>query len=128
MNKTSTDKIKSATSFLIWFRRCLPQGLQAQIRSYLERPYQLALNVLDCCDSTRPLTVGEIAQSAGIAQETARQVLQALKEGGMPFAVSPTRGWQPVRDDGVLLAALTPLTAQLELQEQPPEYLTTGHG
>jgi hypothetical protein len=61
MNKTSTDKIKSATPFLIWFRQCSPQSLQAQVRPYLDRPYQLALNVLDCCDSPRPLKVEEIA-------------------------------------------------------------------
>lgn len=94
MNKTSTDKIKSAVPFLIWFRRCLPLWLQIKVRPYLDSPYQLALNILDGCDTSQPLKVRVIAQSAGVAQETARQVLQALREGGMPFTVSPTREWQ----------------------------------
>lgn len=98
MNRTSTDKIRSATPFLLWFRRCLPQNLQIRVQPYLDRPYQLALKVLDCCDSTQPLTVKEIAQLAGVAQETARQVLHSLKEGGMPFALIPTRGWQAIQD------------------------------
>lgn len=102
MNKTSINKIRSATPFLIWFRRCLPHSLQMQVRPYLDRPYQLALNILDCCGSTQPLTVREIAQTAGVAQETARQVLQVLKEGGMPFAVSPARGWQAIQESDVL--------------------------
>jgi hypothetical protein len=96
MNKTSADKIKLAVPFFIWFRRCLPQNLQTEVRPYLDSPYQLALNILDCCDSSQPLKVGAIAQSAGVARETARQVLQALREGGMPFVVSPTREWQAV--------------------------------
>jgi hypothetical protein len=108
MNKTSTDKIKSAAPFLIWFRRCLPQSLQGKVRPYLDRPYQLALNVLDCCDAAQPLTVREIAQSVGVAQETARQVLQALREGGMPFTVNPIRAWQATEE-----AALTAFCASI---------------
>ncbi|HEY9736647.1 MAG TPA: hypothetical protein V6D06_10205 [Trichocoleus sp.] len=125
MNKTSTDKIKLATPFLMWFRRGLPRSLQAKIRPYLERPYQLALNLLDCCDSPRPLTVSEIAQSTGVAQETARQVLHALKEGGMPFAICPTKGWQTVSDGAP--SPLKALNAQLEFQETAPGY-AAGHG
>lgn len=117
MNKTSTDKIKSATPFITWFRRCLPQGLQGQIRPYLDRPYQLALNILDCCDATQPLTVREIARSAGVAQETTRQVLQALKEGGMLFAVSPTRGWQAAQESKVIVTPLLPLNNHINSQE-----------
>jgi hypothetical protein len=96
MNKTTTDKIKSATLFLIWFRRSLPQPLQARLRPYLDQPYQLALNVLDCCHSAQPLAVGDIARCAEVTRETARQVLLALKEGGMQFAVCPTQGWQSI--------------------------------
>ncbi|MGG6270464.1 hypothetical protein ACQ4M3_37145 [Leptolyngbya sp. AN03gr2] len=94
MNKTSTDKIKSATPFLIWFRRCLPQSLQGQVRPYLDRPYQLALAILDRCDAPQPLSVKEIAQAIGVAPQTVKQVLLALKEGGMTFAVTPTTNWQ----------------------------------
>jgi hypothetical protein len=96
VNKTSTDKITSATPFLIWFRRCLPARLQVRIRPFLDQPYQLALTVLDCCNPAQPLTVGDIAAAARVSKETARQVLQALKEGGMNFAVTPTRSWQPL--------------------------------
>jgi hypothetical protein len=118
MNKTSTDKIKSATCFLIWFRRCLPQGLQERIRPYLDSPYQVALKVMDGCESTRPLTVGEIAQSAGVAYESARQVLQALREGGMPFSVSPTREWQIVPDP-TLTGSLTSMNHDTDVQMLP---------
>lgn len=107
MNKTSTNKIKSVALFLIWFRHCLPQPLQDKIRPYLDSPYQLALKVIDCCDSARPLTIKEIAQTVGVAQETARQILQALKEGGMPFTVSPTREWQAMQDVAGAEACLT---------------------
>lgn len=96
MNKASTDKITSATPFLMWFRRYMPAHLQARIRPYLDQPYRLAFIVLDCCNATRPLKVGEIAQAAGVTYSTASQVLQALKEGGMPFVLSPARSWQPV--------------------------------
>lgn len=96
VNKTSTDKITSATPFLNWFRRCLPAQLQVRIRPFLDQPYQLALTVIDCCNPTQPLAVGDIAQSAKVSKETARQVLQALKDGGMNFAVTPTRNWQPL--------------------------------
>ncbi len=94
MNKTSTDKIKSATPFLIWFRRCLPQSLQVQVRPYLDRPYQLALTILDRCDSPQPLLAKEIAQAVGVSPQTVKQVLLALKDGGMTFAVTPTTSWQ----------------------------------
>lgn len=92
MNKTSSDKIKSATVFLIWFCGYLPESIQAHVRPYLEQPYQLSLNILDCCTSTQPLLVKEIATAAGVTRETVRQVLQALKEGGMTFAVNSTEG------------------------------------
>jgi hypothetical protein len=94
MNQTSIDKIKSATPFLIWFRRCLPQPLQTQVRPYLDQPYQLALTILDCACGSQPLTVKEIAHSAGVAPQTTKQVLLALRESGMSFAITPTRGWQ----------------------------------
>ncbi|MDX2232267.1 MAG: helix-turn-helix domain-containing protein [Leptolyngbyaceae cyanobacterium bins.349] len=109
MNKTSTDKITSATPFLIWFRRCVPANLQTPIRSYLDQPYQLALTILDCCNSTRPLMVREIAESAGVTYSTAQQVLRALKEGGMTFVASPSRSWQPVE--------ITPLVPNVRAAE-----------
>lgn len=123
MNKTSTDKIKSAAPFLIWFRQCLPRRLQGKVRPYLDRPYQLALKVLDCCDATQPLTVREIAQLAGVAQETARQVLQSLKEGGMPFAVIPTRGWQIVPRGDAFSVSPASLSPHLNPQESISEYV-----
>ncbi len=126
MNKTSTDKIKSATPFLTWFRWCLPQSLQAKVRPYLDRPYQLAFNILDCCDSTQPRTVREIAKMAGVAQETARQVLQALKEGGMTFAVKPTQGWQAAQESNTLSDSFSDasklLNPALESQDTVLEY------
>lgn len=132
MNKTSTDKIKSATPFLTWFRWCLPQSLQVKVRPYLDRPYQLAFHILDCCDSTQPRTVREIAQLAGVAQETARQVLQALKEGGMTFAVNPTQGWQAVQQSNTLgdtfSDASTLLNPNLESQDTALEYSKTTQG
>ncbi|MBD1909420.1 MULTISPECIES: helix-turn-helix domain-containing protein [unclassified Leptolyngbya] len=128
MNKTSTDKIKLATPFLIWFRRCLPQTLQTQIRPYLDRPYQLALNILDCCDSSQPRTVREIAQLSGVAQETARQVLQTLKEGGMTFAASPTYGWQARLETDADLTALASFQVQLTAQEDTSEPAMTTQG
>ncbi|MFH7029638.1 MAG: hypothetical protein ACHBN1_30805 [Heteroscytonema crispum UTEX LB 1556] len=48
MYHKSVEKIKDATNFLIWFRHCLPQCAQIQMRPYLDQPYQLALKVLDC--------------------------------------------------------------------------------
>jgi hypothetical protein len=102
MNKTSFDKIKLATPFLIWFRRCLPPPLQRQVRPYLDRPYQLALGILDRAGGSEPLPVKEIARLANVAPQTARQVLLALQEGGMTFAVSPTRGWQSSEAEALL--------------------------
>ncbi|NJR48341.1 MAG: Rrf2 family transcriptional regulator [Leptolyngbyaceae cyanobacterium CSU_1_3] len=99
MNKTSSDKIKSATPFLIWFRRCLPQSLQVQVRPYLDRPYQLALTILDRCDAPQPIPVKDMAQTIGVSPQTVKQVLLALKEGGMTFAVSPTTSWQLSESD-----------------------------
>ncbi|MGG6269018.1 hypothetical protein ACQ4M3_30800 [Leptolyngbya sp. AN03gr2] len=106
MNKTSTDKIRSATQFLVWFRRYLPDNLQAKVRPYLDEPYQLALKVLDVCHSGQRLRVEDIAQRAEVKRETARQVLRALKEGGMPLAVTPVQGWQ------LLEAELSPSTIE----------------
>ncbi|MCU0568796.1 MAG: hypothetical protein MUF49_19635 [Oculatellaceae cyanobacterium Prado106] len=96
MNKTSTDKIRSAAQFLVWFRYGLADEARSQIRPYLDRPYQLALTVLDCCSPTTPQRVSAIAQKVGVTRETVRQVLLALKEGGMPFNVCPNQGWQPL--------------------------------
>ncbi|KAM3094347.1 hypothetical protein ACKFKF_27575 [Phormidesmis sp. 146-12] len=116
MNKISTNKIKSATPFLLWFRRYLPQALQARVRPYLDQPYQLALNILDCCNPTQPIAVGNIAQDASVTRETARQVLLALKEGGMLFAVSPTKGWQPLEIESLSSEAIAGLESdRLEL-------------
>lgn len=98
MNKTSTDKIKSATPFLVWFRRCLPLSLQAQVRPHLDRPCQLALNILDWCEEDYPLTLREIAQATGLSAPTVKQVLLALEAGGVPFVAKldscSSRGWQ----------------------------------
>jgi hypothetical protein len=107
MNKTSTNKIRSATPFLIWFLYSLSPEVQIQMRPYLDQPYQLALNILDCCSSTQLLTVEEISQPAGVTKETARQVLWALKEGGMPLAVCSPQKWQLVKSEPLPVDNLT---------------------
>jgi hypothetical protein len=78
VNKTSADNIKSATSFLIWLRRSLPESLQARVRPHLEPPYQLALNILGYCESEHPLTINKIAQAMGVSSETATKIRKHL--------------------------------------------------
>jgi len=85
VNKTSSDKIKLAARVLIWFRRRLFQSIQSKIQPYLDSAYQLAFNRLADCDETCPLIVKEVAEFAGVAQETARQALQPLRDGGETF-------------------------------------------
>jgi biotin operon repressor len=119
VNKVSIDKIKSATPFLIWFRRCLPESQQAQVRPFLDRPYQLALTILDCCEAAEPLPVKDIAQAIGMSPHTVKQVLLALKDGGMTFTVSPTKNWQlsqaelptPTSFESSLLATVSTATS-----------------
>ncbi|MDZ4873573.1 MAG: hypothetical protein CLLPBCKN_002969 [Chroococcidiopsis cubana SAG 39.79] len=53
------------------------------MRPYLAQPYQLALEILDCCSGEEPMTVETIAQKVAINKNTARQVLSALREGGL---------------------------------------------
>ncbi|MFW6357770.1 MAG: hypothetical protein ACOC0N_00930 [Chroococcales cyanobacterium] len=93
MNKSSVVKIQSAAEFLMWFRCTLPQPIQAMIRPYLDQPYQLALNVLDCCSET-PQTIAEITEKVKINPETTRQVLKALQNGGVSLTISSTNCWE----------------------------------
>ena len=57
MNQKSVEKIQTATKFILWFRHCLPQPFQQVVRPYLAQPYQLALEILDCCSGEEPMTV-----------------------------------------------------------------------
>ncbi len=94
MNQKSVEKIQTATKFILWFRHCLPQPFQQVVRPYLAQPYQLALEILDCCSGEEPMTVETIAQKIAVNKNTARQVLSALREGGLIFTISATRGWK----------------------------------
>ncbi|HCF26800.1 MAG TPA: hypothetical protein DEV81_06240 [Cyanobacteria bacterium UBA11049] len=94
MNQRSLEKIRSATPFLLWFHCSVPQETQQVIRHYLDEPYQLALKLIECCSDSQPFTIKEIAQKASLHTGTVRQVLNALRSGGMLFALSPTKSWQ----------------------------------
>lgn len=94
MNQKSVEKIQAATKFLLWFRYCLPQAFQKAVRPYLAQPYQLALEILDCCSADEPVSVEAIAQKVDVNKNTARQVLSALRDGGLIFTMSTTRGWK----------------------------------
>jgi transcription initiation factor IIE alpha subunit len=97
MNQTTLDKIKAATPFLAWFHCQLSQEEQEVVRRYLDRPYQLALKIIDCCSQETPQTSEEIASSTNLSKATVRQVLKTLEAGGMTFIVSPintTDRWQ----------------------------------
>jgi len=93
VNQTSLEKIQAAATFLHYFRRCLPSSIQAIVRPYLDQPYQLALNVLDCCDDPSGCRTEDIAQQLGISKSSVRQVLSALREGGLVFMASTAKGW-----------------------------------
>ncbi|MDX2230310.1 MAG: helix-turn-helix domain-containing protein [Leptolyngbyaceae cyanobacterium bins.349] len=99
MNQTSLEKIQAAAVFLRYFRRCLPTNIQAIVRPYLDQPYQLALNILDCCDGPDGCTAEEIAQRLTISKSSVRQVLSALREGGLVFMVSAAKGWSPLEPE-----------------------------
>ncbi|MEA5569673.1 hypothetical protein [Calothrix sp. UHCC 0171] len=94
MNQNSLDKIRSSAKFILWFRSVLPSEIQQIIRPYLDQPYRLALNILDCCDRDNAITIDAIAQETSLNRETTRQVLKALESGGMKFNVSRARSWQ----------------------------------
>lgn len=98
MNQTSIEKIQAATPFLKWFRRYLPIRLQNTIRPYLDQPYQMALAVLDRCSDTECRTVEDIAAAVKVSKSTTRQVLNALRNGGMQFTVSESRSWIPLEN------------------------------
>lgn len=101
MNPKSLEKIRAATAFLRWFRSYFPISIQSRIRPYLDQPYQLALKLMDCCDGSEYRSVEDIALAAKVSKTTARQVLTALREGGLIILTRTARGWQPSEVDRV---------------------------
>lgn len=101
MNSKSLEKIQAATPFLKWFRQYFPQSVQSQIRPYLDQPYQLALNVMDCCNGSEYRSMEEIAAAAKVNKSTACQVLSALRNGGLVIMISTSGGWCPIEADRV---------------------------
>lgn len=96
MNQTSLEKIQAASTFLRYFRRCLPHNIQTIVRPYLDQPYQLALNILDCCEDSACCTTEAIAQRLNLSKSSVRQVLAALREEGLVFMASTSKGWFPL--------------------------------
>lgn len=94
MYHKSLEKIKNATEFFIWYRQKLPKSVQMEIHPYLDQPYQLALKVLNCCCSVEYYTLEEIAQRAEISKDTARQIINALKDGGTILTINTAKGWK----------------------------------
>lgn len=90
----SLEKIKNATEFFIWYRQLLPKSVQIEIHAYLDQPYQLALKILNCCCEVEYCTLEEIAQKAEISKDTARQIINALKDGGTILTISTAKGWK----------------------------------
>lgn len=95
VNFKSVEKIRNGANFLVWFRG-LPLNLQKQVLPHLAQPYQTALNLLDCCNQLEYYTLAELAQTAQISENTARQVIKALRDGGMVFTVETAKGWKLV--------------------------------
>ncbi len=108
MNQTSLAKIQTASTFLRYFRDCVPLPLQAQIRPYLDQPYQLALNILDCCEAIDGCTPDAIAQRLELSKSSVRQVLSALREGGLVFMASPAKGWIPLELESLETSLVRP--------------------
>lgn len=108
MNQTSLAKIQTASTFLRYFRRCVPLPLQAQIRPYLDQPYQLALNILDCCEEMEGCTTEAIAQRLDLSKSSVRQVLSALRDGGLVLLASPAKGWMPLEIESLETALIQP--------------------
>ena len=101
MNSKSLEKIQAAAPFLRWFRQYFPQSVQSRIRPYLDQPYQLALNVMDCCNGSEYRSMEEIAAAAKVSKSTACQVLSALRNGGLVIMISTSAGWCPIEADRV---------------------------
>lgn len=101
MNSKSLEKIQAAAPFLKWFRQYFPNGVQSRIRPYLDQPYQLALNVMDCCNGSEYRSMEEIAAAAKVNKNTACQVLSALRNGGLVIMVSTPGGLCPLEADRV---------------------------
>ena len=101
MNPKSLEKIQAAAPFLKWFRQYFPHSVQNRVRPYLDQPYQLALNVMDCCDGSEYRSMEEIAAAAKVNKSTACQVLGALRNGGLVIMISTPGGWRPIEADCV---------------------------
>ncbi|MCU0567038.1 MAG: winged helix-turn-helix domain-containing protein [Oculatellaceae cyanobacterium Prado106] len=110
MNSKTAAKIRDAAPFLLWFRDHMSPPMQQRIRPHLDQPHQLALKVLECCQSAETLTVSEIAQRTGLSPSTARQTLNALREGGMIVSTMGVKRWQVVEAPVEEAVAVAPVS------------------
>jgi predicted ArsR family transcriptional regulator len=78
-NQISIDRIREAAIFL-----ASPEAMAA--RGYLAPPLETALQILGCLGA-RALEYEEIAEETGINENTVRQVINALIQGGYPLQV-----------------------------------------
>lgn len=117
MNPKSLEKIQAATPFLKWFRSCSPDSIQNRVRPYLDQPYQLALKLMDCCDGSQYRSLEEIAAAAKVSKSTARQVLNALRDGGLVVIVSTSKGRHPLELDRMENCQATFAAALIEREE-----------
>lgn len=82
MNPKILEKIRAVAILLRWFRSYLLISAQNHIRPYLDQPYQLALKLMDGCNSSKYGSMEESAVAAKVSKNTARQVLSVLREMG----------------------------------------------
>jgi hypothetical protein len=73
--KIFTKKIREAAKFL-----ATPTAQAA--RGYLDLPLESTLKVLDCFADGLPHSYEEIAEMIGMHDQTVRQIIRALDEGG----------------------------------------------
>ena len=75
------NRIQSSAKFLA-------SATAQDARGYLDKPLETALDVLDCIQQ-EPRSYEEISEETGLALNTIKQVLQALKAGGYPLVFYP---------------------------------------
>lgn len=114
MNAKTLAKIEAAAPFLLQFRCEMSTPLQTQIAPYLDRPYQLALKILDCCLDGTPRSIEEIATQTGINKVTVRQVLTVFQNNGIPLQTQPKRWQLLVLQNQSYAASATVATSELE--------------
>lgn len=114
MNPKSLEKIRAATAFLKWFRSYFPSSIQRRVRPYLDQPYQLALRLLDCCDGSEYRSLEDIALTANVSKTTARQVLNALREGGLIMLTNTAGGSQLLAVDRIEIRSVPPPAEQAD--------------